>query len=243
MSSSTAVFADGGTASSRFAPISDELATSPDSAAEIVNSPLRFGVGARFTLSVMSDDYVQHILGALREVTAEELRIETGDVSTWIGGHERDILAYLTALTHRIAQSGEHASLSIHLSRGCPGEAACTLPGGAGPRAIEVPQGTRTGDWIAAEWALYPLGTPMGSGDANDSEHMTRIYQAIERTKAHGTFRASEHFVTRLEGDAGQILEDVVAGWVLTGQVVQHVTSHVTLSINSPSHTSQEGAK
>ncbi len=241
--STTTVLAAGSSASPQSTQISDESAAGPASAREIVSSPLRFGVGARFTLSVMSDNYVQRILGALAEVSPKDLEIETGDVSTWIGGHERDLLAYLTALTHAIAQSGEHASLSIHLSRGCPGEASCSLPGGAGPRSVEVPKGARTGYWVAAEWALYPLGTPMGDGDANASQHMAKIYEAIERTKTHGTFRASQHFVTRLEGDAGQILEDVVAGWVLTGQAVQHVTSHVTLSINSPSHSGKEAGQ
>jgi len=64
---------------------------------------------------------------------------------------------------------------------------------------------------------------------------MRDIYAAIEYAKGNGTFRKSEHFVTRLEGDVARVLASVIAGWILVGRTVQHVTSHVTLSINSPS--------
>ena len=65
---------------------------------------------------------------------------------------------------------------------------------------------------------------------------MRDIYAAIELAKDNGTFRGSAHFVTRLEGDVGLVLASAFAGWVLAGRTVQHVTSHVTLSVNSPNH-------
>ena len=65
---------------------------------------------------------------------------------------------------------------------------------------------------------------------------MRDIYAAIDRARDNGTFVASEHFVTRLAGDLGEVLATVVAGWTGVGRSVQHVTSHLTLSLNSPSH-------
>ncbi len=205
--------------------------------------PLRFGVGARVTISVMTDNYVEVILNALDAVDPGGLSVATGDVSTWVGGHEHDVLAYLTAVTREIAATGHHASVNIHLSRGCPGEVACALPGGAGPRVVTAPQGEVTGLWAAAEWALYPLGTTTSTatddaGRTVEPEHMTAIYAAIESTRAAGLYRGSEHYVTRLEGDLGLILGHVTAAWVAVGASVQHVTSHLTLSLNSPSHAS-----
>jgi hypothetical protein len=46
----------------------------------------------------------------------------------------------------------------------------------------------------------------------------------------------SDKSVTRLEGDLGSILETAVAGWIQVGRSVQHVVSHLTISVNSPSH-------
>jgi hypothetical protein len=203
-------------------------------ATDVAADPIRFGVGARVTVAVMSDRYVQVILDAIRRADTSGLVLETGDVSTYAGGAETDLLRWLTDVAAVVAESGEHASITVHLSRGCPGEARCDLPGGAGPRAVAAPSGRKTGYLAAAEWALYPLADDVRAG--TEPDHMRDIYAAIATAQENGTFRESAHFVTRLEGDVGTILETVVGAWAAVGATVQHVTSHVTLSINSPSH-------
>ena len=203
------------------------------------DDPMRFGVGARVTVAVMADRYVDIILGALEQTDSAGLVVQTGDVSTYLGGPEDALLRYLTDLSAAVAASDAHAAIMIHLSRGCPGEVVCELPGGVGPRAVEVPAGRETGRYASAEWALYPLADDVRAGVEPD--HMRDIYAAIELAKSNGTFRASEHFVTRLEGDLGTVLATVFAGWTMVGRSVQHVTSHLTLSINSPSHDHQTG--
>lgn len=201
---------------------------------EFTADPLRFGVGARVSVAVMSDDYADVILAALRDVDPRGLTISTGDVSTWAGGPEEDLLAWLTDLSAAIAATGHHAAITVHLSRGCPGEVVCELPGGAGPRAVQTPSGRDVGAWAAAEWALYPLADDVRAGVEPD--HMRDIEAAIELARELGTFRGSEHFVTRLEGDLGAILATVVAGWTMVGRSVQHVVAHLSVSVNSPSH-------
>lgn len=193
------------------------------------DDPLAFGVGARLTISIMSNDFISVILGALKQVDASDLKVETGDVSTYIGGSESSILRYLTDISAHIAESGKHASIVIHLFRGCPGAVSCEKP--PGPRAIPIPKGRRVGRYASAEWALYPLA------DNAEADHMRDIYAAIDYTKGKGVFVKSDKSVTRLEGDLGDILEAVVAGWVQVGRSVQHVTSHLTISLNSPSHS------
>lgn len=205
-----------------------------DERAALQADPLRFGVGARVTAAVMNERYSDVILDALDAVDSSDLTIETGDVSTFIGGDEVELLRYLTDLSSAIASTGEHASISVLLSRGCPGEAVCALPGGAGPRRVDTPTGRDTGRRATAEWALYPLSD--GASDGTPPDHMRDILAAIELARSNGTFRGSAHFVTRLEGDLGRILETVVGGWTLVGRSVQHVTCHLTMSVNSPSH-------
>ena len=101
-------------------------------------------------------------------------------------------------------------------------------------RAVALLARPRRGRYAAAEWSLYPLQdavTPDGEPD-----HMRDISAAIALARANGTFRDGGHYVTRLEGDLGTILETCFAGWTMVGRTVQHVTSHVVLSVNSPSH-------
>ncbi|PPG30907.1 hypothetical protein C5E10_12360 [Pseudoclavibacter sp. RFBG4] len=202
----------------------------------ITQDPLAFGVGARVTVSVMSDRYVDVILAALDAADSSGLVLETGDVSTYAGGDEQSLLRWLTDLSQHIAATGLHASIQVLLSRGCPGEAVCDLPGGAGPRRVDAPRGRRSGSFASAEWALYPL-EDAGSAERTP-DHMREIYAAIETAKASGTFVASEHFVTKLSGDLGRVLETVAVAWAGVGAHVQHVTSHLTISLNSPSHAS-----
>lgn len=206
-------------------------------AAALTADPLAFGVGARITAAVMSDRYVEIITDALAAVDGAGLVVDPGDVSTYVGGSEADLLRYVTQLSAAIAGTGVHASIVVHLSRGCPGEVVCVLPGGAGSRVVELPQGETTGHFAAAEWALYPLAD--GVRDGVEPDHMRDIYAAIDHARGNGTFVASEHFVTRLEGDLGAVLETVVCGWARVGRSVQHVTSHLTISVNSPSHAAR----
>lgn len=206
-------------------PIADRLP-----AADL--TPLEFGVGARVTLAVMSDRYVDVVLDTLRNADSTGLTVETGVVSTFVGGAERDILRYLIDLIGAAGRGGDHVTATVHFSRGCPGEVACELPGGAGPMHSDIPEVLPTGITASAEWALYPLDDGGRAGVQPD--HMREIYAAIDFAKSNGTFVASEHFVTRLEGDIAAVLQTVAAGWILVGRRVQHVTSHVTLSINSP---------
>ena len=186
------------------------------------------GVGLRFSLHPMSDRFVEVILGALDDADATGLTVTTTDVSTHVAGAEADLARYLrdaiAAAVERLG--GGHLAVNVLLSRGCPGAVRCdlgevdTLPI-VDPLALE-PAGIPT----AAHWALYPLG-----GDG----HMEAIERGIAATEGDGTFVRVERFVTRLEGDLAEVLGSVFDAWTAAGAVVPHVTSHVFLSIGSPS--------
>jgi len=194
-------------------------------------TPQQYGVGARFTLSVYDSDFVRIILGALNAADASGLTIETGDVSTFVGGAERDILRYLRDSITAAAASGAHVAASILLSRGCPGELQCELPTGVPAMGADPVRLQPTGVRAAAHWSLYPLLD--GASPAGD--HMTAIYRAIERAKEAGVYSGSDHYATRLDGDLATVLETAANAWIEVGRTVQHVTTHLTISINSPS--------
>ncbi|NQX28364.1 hypothetical protein HQQ81_13540 [Microbacteriaceae bacterium VKM Ac-2854] len=189
-------------------------------------TPGEFGVGARITLAVMRDDFADVIVAALAETDASGLVTETDEVSTFVGGDEQSIVRFLVQLVGRAAASGAHVSATIIFSRGCPGEVSC---GSGLTRASAVPTVSPVGRAAAAQWALYPLS------DAPSADHMRDIYAAIDYAKENGTFAGSRHFVTDLRGDLADVIATAAAGWVLVGRAVAHVTSHLTVSLNSPS--------
>lgn len=204
-------------------------------------TPAELGVGARITLSVMSSDYVRIITGALTETSTDGLTVETDPVSTRVAGPEQRIAEYLADLVAAAARSGEHVSASVMLSRGCPGEVTCDLPDDQPFPAAPPVTLPGTGVHAVAQWALYPLAdqplAPAGAGAAQAPapDHMRDIYAAIEQARAAGTVVGSDHYVTRLAGDVADVLSTVVSAWVAVGRTVRHVTTHVTLSLNSPS--------
>ena len=194
-------------------------------------TPQEFGIGARLTLAVMSDDYATVILDALDQADSTGLAIQTGVVSSYLSGAEPDLLRYVSQVIARASRTGAHVTATVQFSRGCPGEVTCALPPTGGLFA-EVPPLAATGIHAVAEWALYPLND---GDDTGSADHMRDIYAAIENAKASGLSVHSEHFVTRLEGDLALVLQVIAAGWIVAGRTVQHVATHATISINSPS--------
>ena len=216
--------------------LTDDPATVLASGIDI--TPEQYGVGARFTLSVYDSDYVRIILGALGGVDASGLATETNDISTFVTGSEQRVAQYLRDVIAATAASGAHVSVAILLSRGCPGELQCALPAGVSALGAAPVTLASTGIRARAHWSLYPLldaGAP--SGSATPADHMTPIYSAIEQAKAESVYSGSDHFATRLDGDLASVLETVANAWIAVGASVQHVATHVTLSINSPSHS------
>ncbi|MDN3311292.1 YkoF family thiamine/hydroxymethylpyrimidine-binding protein [Microbacterium oryzae] len=192
-------------------------------------TPQQYGVGARFTVSVSDSDYVAILLGALAEVDTTGLETETNDISTFTTGSEQRVLEYIRDVMAAVARSGVHVSSTILLSRGCPGELQCELPPGvhalaSAPVAL-APAGIRA----RAHWSLYPL---LDGGD--QGEHMTEIHRAIEHARTAGVYSGSDHYATRLDGDLSAVLETAANAWITVGRTVQHVTTHLTVSLNSP---------
>ncbi|WAP50797.1 YkoF family thiamine/hydroxymethylpyrimidine-binding protein [Arthrobacter sp. ATA002] len=196
-------------------------------------TPREFGVGARLTLAVMADSYADVILEALEQADAAGLLVQTGKVSTYVSGAEQDVLRYLSQVIAAAGRSGAHVSAAVHLSRGCPGGVTCDIPEGGAALYSDIPHVEITGISATADWAIYPLADG-GTGSAA-ADHMRDIYAAIEHAKSTGVTVTEDHYITRLDGDLAQVLQTIAAGWVLVGRSVQHVVTHATLSINSPS--------
>ena len=208
-------------------------------------TPEQYGVGARFTLSVYDSDYVRISLQALGSADATGLTIETDDISTFVTGGEQRILEYLQSVIAAAARSGAHLSAAILLSRGCPGELQCALPPGMHALASAPIELAESGVRARAHWSLYPLldAAPASSPPADapaarpaPTDHMAPIYAAIDQSKAEGIYSGSDHYATRLDGDLSAVLQTAANAWIGVGAAVQHVVTHVTVSVNSPTN-------
>ncbi|TGD43652.1 HMP/thiamine-binding protein [Pseudotabrizicola sediminis] len=197
--------------------------------------------GAQISLYPMSDDFIGIILGALSALDPwrDQLRIETDDLSTLLVGPPEILFPAMRDLFVAAARGGVHCTLHATVSRGCPGEPddpICTPLGGLPPGTplpdriaaaqAGVTAAALTGQTVAAQFSLYPLGL---------GHHMDEIYGCIDFLKSSGTFERSKNFCTKLRGDAGPVFETLSQAFTGFGAQAGHVALDVTLSANSPS--------
>jgi uncharacterized protein YqgV (UPF0045/DUF77 family) len=197
--------------------------------------------GAQISLYPMTDDFVGIILDAIVALDPYrgDLRIETDDISTLIVGPPETLFPAMRDLFVRAAASGKHCVLSAAVSRGCPGEPddpictpdPATFAAGSLPERISaahkaVRSAAPTGQEIAAQFSLYPLGS---------GHHMDEIWGCIDFLKQSGVFDRSKNFCTKLRGDAGPVFATLAEAFLRFGAPQGHVALDLTVSANSPS--------
>ena len=197
--------------------------------------------GAQVSLYPMADDFVAIILGAIKALDPyrANFRIETDDVSTLLVGPPDQLFPAMRDLFVAAAASGGHCVLSATVSRGCPGEPddpICTpISGSVRDHPLNerirqareaVTSATLTGQAVAAQFSLYPLGA---------GHHMDEIYGCIEFLKSSGVFDRTKNFCTKLRGDAGPVVATLSEAFLRFGTPEGHVALDMTVSANSPS--------
>lgn len=186
-------------------------------------------IGARFSLYPMTDAYVPRILEALKTLDGTALERETDDVSTFLSGEENLLFKTLTTTFQELIASGEHAAVSLLLSRGCPGEPGKDLcdPVATPSQAEALLDTQGTGPDVACQFSLYPLGV---------GGYMDAIYAEItEAGRAAGLEVTPQHLCTRLYGPLTAVMGQLRRAFDRTAEVTPHVVIHATLSANSPS--------
>ncbi|WP_114944967.1 YkoF family thiamine/hydroxymethylpyrimidine-binding protein [Microvirga calopogonii] len=197
--------------------------------------------GAQISLYPMTDDFVDVILGAIGALDPyrPNFRIETDDISTLIVGPPEQLFPAMRDLFLAASRRGVHCVLAATVSRGCPGEPddpICTpIAGSHHDRSLEerisaavkhVESAPRTGQVVAAQFSLYPLGS---------GHHMDEIYGCIDFLKRSGVFDRSKNFCTKLRGDAGPVFATLSEAFLRFGAPQGHVALDLKVSANSPS--------
>ncbi|KAL2207764.1 YKOF-like protein [Sarocladium strictum] len=198
--------------------------------------------GAQISLYPMADDFVNIILGSLSALDPYRermARIETDDISTLIVGPPDDLFPAMRDLHVAASRNNIHCVLHATISRGCPGEPSndmCTPIAGREhgtpiPARIEealanVANAPTTGQTVAAQFSLYPLGS---------GHHMDEIYGCIDFLKKSGCFGKAKNFCTTLRGDAGLVFATLGEAFLRFGSPAGHLAIDLTISANSPS--------
>lgn len=167
--------------------------------------------GARFTLSVLDSDFVEIILGALASADASHVQVTSGDISTHVTGEIGHVIQYLADVLATAGHRGVHASATIML--------AYVRPPGVPATSLQplAPVGLRA----RAHWTV--------------PSNAHGVTPAIQLARDLGTWSGEEPFVTRLDGDLATVLETVAGGVLATSEPSATSTTHVTISLNSPS--------
>lgn len=196
--------------------------------------------GAQVSLYPMSGDFVGIIMGSLSALDPyrDRFRFQTDDLSTLFVGPPEDLFPAMRDLHVAASRSGVHCVMHATVSRGCPGEPddpICTPILGREPNAplerrIEaalaaVKGAALTGQAIAAQFSLYPLGA---------DRHMDEIYGCIDFIKRSGVFGGSKNFCTTLRGDAGPVFATLSEAFLRFGSAEGHLALDLTVSANSP---------
>jgi len=79
-------------------------------------------IGCRFAIYPMTDDFVDVILGAIRTVDTSGMAVTTDSLGTLFIGEEEKVLCAVQATFEAASRHAGHVVMTLHLSRGCPGE-------------------------------------------------------------------------------------------------------------------------
>ncbi|MGP4108013.1 YkoF family thiamine/hydroxymethylpyrimidine-binding protein [Virgibacillus sp. L01] len=183
--------------------------------------------GCSFSIHPMSDNFIEVITTALKNVDTSKVWMETDDVTTTVRGRLPHVFDVTKAIFIHAARTGEHVAFEGTYSLGCPGDSAGDVYLAEDDVTVNHVQVKDIKQSVAAKFSLYPLG---------GGNYMDVIMEQIEAMKEHVDV-SHAHYATRLDGESIKIfdgLEQVFNATVDGGS--SHTVMTVSVSANSPSH-------
>src|SRR5699024_9340274 len=147
--------------------------------------------GVSFTLSPMSDDFVEVIESTLSAVNTSKVWLETDDVSTTIRSKLIHLFDVTKANCLHTARSDKHIYFQATYSLGCPGDNEADAYLSSDDTPSNLVQTETTHSFATAKFSLYPL---------DGGDYMETIYKQIEAMKAYVEV-SKAHYSTKLAGN------------------------------------------
>lgn len=177
-------------------------------------------LGCRFSLSPMSDQYIDIILGAVAKTNTSRISSATGKLSTIYQGAQEDVMDALKACLCYAYNPSVHMTMEMTFFK-----ASATITQQPSAVLANAPQIADVHFPISSKIALYPLGT------VDYQPHLDYLGQAAQKA---GIFVSSLEDVTVIEGDVQQLFDYFAT---INAYCLSHLKQfgfEVTLSMNSP---------
>lgn len=183
-------------------------------------------VGCRFSLYPMTDQFVEVITEALKNVETSKVWMRTDDVSTCIRGRASHVFDVAKAVFVHVAKTGVHVVFNGTFSVGCPGDSAGDVYLSEDDERLNEQFLKKFEVEAATQFALYPLGT---------ENYMDIIYEQVEQAKKRGTFTKSVHYASRLDGSVHDVFATLENAFRRAKSETNHLVMTAVVSANSPS--------
>lgn len=177
--------------------------------------------GARFSLSPMSDDFIEIILGSLDKTDTTNIWSQTDNTSTVYRGQTKALFDALKAFYINAYRKDVHMSMTLTLSKGCPGDTDADYLLEAEDRKINEEFIKDKHFDITGKFALYIFG---------DNNYMNEIETVVNKGIDMGVISGTGHYVTFLKADVHDIfnyfeeiytyLENKVSHFVIESQLL-----------------------
>jgi len=178
--------------------------------------------GCRFSLSVMSDDYVSIILKAIKSVNTQNVWSTTDALSTVYRGMRVHVVDALKCFFVNAHDDSTHMGLEATFSRGSPADTDedCVF-------ADSVERLNQTNKKFPAicKIAFYSLGVV---------EYPKHIAYAINLAARREVLERVSHYAYELEGDINELFDHFGEVMEYAEENIKHYVLQVTLSVNSP---------
>ncbi|MCT8137847.1 thiamine-binding protein [Anaerobacillus sp. CMMVII] len=185
-------------------------------------------VGCRFSIYPMTDNFVEVITTALKEVDSSKVWSETDDVSTCIRGRSEHVFDVAKAIFVHAAKTGVHVVFNGTFSIGCPGDTAGDTYMSEDDVRLNEEKAKEESIEVATQFALYPMNNP---------DYMQVIIDQCAHAQEIGTFTKGVHYASRLDGDVHDVFYTLEQSFVNAAKTHErsHVTMTAVISANSPS--------
>lgn len=179
--------------------------------------------GCRFSLAVMSDDYVPKILNALKAVDTSHVWSFTDLLSTTYLGHKTNVINTLKELFIAVNDNQTHITLEITLSKDNSNKSIGDIQTRITPTTNRL---SNQNFDVCGKIAFYPMGT---LDYMNHISHITNL--AIEAN----IYDKPSYYATQIRGDVQNLFDYFHEIFDYADKHIEHFIYQITLSINSPS--------
>ena len=181
--------------------------------------------GCRFSLSPMTDRFVDVILGAIEKVHTDKVWSTTDKLSTIYRGKREHVLDAVKACMVHAYHEGVHMTMEATVSKGCPGDTDAESFLAEDDVLLNEPETRDIHFPVACKIALYPMGVP---------DYMKYIADVENMAIDCGVYEKSSHYATILEGDVQDLFAYFDKATAYCGENLSHYILEITLSVNSP---------